>query len=330
MSTNDYTHPRVICQDGSCSVEAEEILIDKSATGRERPWRDKRISTEALVKIYREVNEKKADRLSQCGTWLDFVLTDGGKKLVSMDSCRVRLCPLCGWRRSIKIYSHTMQIVEQMPKYKFILLTLTVKNVPCYQLCAQIDDMMRGWQRLTQRKRFRAAVAGWYRGLEVTHNVNQKSPSFDTYHPHFHCLLAVSERYFKGDNYIKQEEWQQLWRSVMRLEYDPQVDVRTVKTSTPKAVAEVAKYACKESDYIIPEQIELSVSAVETLDKALENRRLVAYGGKMKEIHNALHLDDEVDGDLTNAEGDNGGIEDDAPHEFYFWHVGYHQYLKFF
>lgn len=328
MSCSDYNRPRVICQDGSCSVEAEEILIDKSATGRERPWREKRIKVETLAPIYDEVNEKKAARLCKCATYLEFAQTDAGRKLIRMESCRVRLCPMCGWRRALKIYSHTMQIVEQMGGCRFLLLTLTVRNVYCYQLADQLTAMMQGWQRLTQRKRFRDSVIGWYRGLEITHNTSQKSKSFDTYHPHFHVLIAVSPQYFKGDGYIKQEEWRAMWRSCMRLDYDPQVDVRTVKGSTPKAVAEVAKYTCKDDDYIIPDKLELSVSAVETLDKALDGRRLVAYGGKMKEIHNALHLDDEIDGDLTNAEGEAGDVDEDTPRECYFWHAGYRQYIR--
>jgi hypothetical protein len=50
-----------------------------------------------LLSLYR-----RADRVSQCGSYLDFgVLPDGTKKLVKANFCRDRLCPMCNWRRSL-------------------------------------------------------------------------------------------------------------------------------------------------------------------------------------------------------------------------------------
>lgn len=311
-------------------VDKAEILTDKSATGRERPWREKKMANQLLALAYDKVNERKASRLRECGTFLAFNLReDGTKKLTHMSSCRVRLCPLCAWRRSLKVHAHTVQILDAMQgEYAYVFLTLTVRNCAGNQLASELDKLMVAWQRLTQRKAFRVAVKGWYRGLEVTHNVNPISASYDTFHPHFHCLLAVNKHYFKGENYLKKSDWAQLWQRALRVDYEPVVDVRRVKGTTSAAVAEAAKYTVKDADYIRPDDWDLTVDTVKILDFALDGRRLVAYGGEMKEWHKKLNLDDEVDGDLINVGDDESKAALTDREVCYFWHTGYGQYIR--
>ncbi len=273
--------------------------------------------------------KSKTVRLVECGNFLTFhIREDETKELKTMNSCRVRLCPLCAWRRSLKVHAHTVQILDAMEgDYAYIFLTLTTKNCTGDKLSKIIDQMMAAWQRLTQRKAFKTAVKGWYRGLEVTHNVDLLSPSCDTFHPHFHCLLAVNKGYFKKAGYLSQAEWVELWQKALKVDYLPVLDVRRVKGSTSKAVAEAAKYTVKDVDYIIPDDWDLTVETVRILDAALDSRRLVAYGGAMKEWHRKLNLDDEVDGDLVNV----GEGKNNSPiaewEEIYAWHTGYSQYI---
>jgi len=306
-----------------------EVLCDISKTGRARPWRDKRMSNEALIEPYSEVDTRKAERLKECAKVLTFAADDNGRKrLVHANFCRVRLCPMCAWRREKKIYSNVSQITEEMKKenvWAYIMLTLTVRNCEGEELSKTEDEMMDGWQRLMQSKDVKTAVKGWYRGLEVTHNVDRASESYNTYHPHFHALLAVGPRYFK-DEYIGYEKWVELWRRSMRLDYDPNIDVRRVKGDTAKAIAEISKYTVKEEDYILPSDWELTVETIRILDKALHKRRLVAYGGIMKELHKRLNLEDEIDGDLVNT-GEDGDVEEKRL-ETYAWHTGYKQYVR--
>lgn len=70
----------------------------------------------------------------------------------------------------------------------------------------------------------------------------------------------------------------------------PQVNVKRVKGNTAEAVAEVAKYSAKDSDYVIEKDLDLSMNVVETLDYALQRRRLVSFSGIMKEWHKKLIL----------------------------------------
>ena len=307
-----------------------EVLLDKSSTGRERPWRAKKMANEALAEAYEPVNPRKAERLLECGNFLSFsVLEDGSKKLKTMCSCRVRLCPICTWRRSMKVQSHTLTILNAVnDKYAYLFLTLTVRNCSGEELSGTLDLMMDAWQRLSQRKQFKSAVKGWYRGLEVTHNTDRDSPSFDTYHPHFHVILAVNPSYFTSRNYVKQDEWMQLWKKSLRADYDPVVDVRRVKGCTAKAVAEAAKYSTKEEDYIVPSDWELTVETVRTLDVALDQRKLVAYGGIMKQLHKQLNLDDEETGDLINVDPEDSTAAPTERVESYFWNTGYRQYVR--
>lgn len=311
-------------------VDKAEILTDKSTTGREKPWREKKMANQLLALAYDKVNERKASRLRECGTFLSFILReDATKKLKGMNSCRVRLCPLCAWRRSLKVHAHTVQILDAMQgEYAYVFLTLTVRNCAGNQLASELDKLMAAWQRLTQRKAFRVAVKGWYRGLEVTHNVNPLSASYDTFHPHFHCLLAVNKSYFTSRDYIKKADWTQLWQRALRVDYEPVVDVRRVKGTTSAAVAEAAKYTVKDADYIRPDDWDLTVNTVKILDFALDGRRLVAYGGEMKEWHKKLNLDDEVDGDLINVGDDESKAALTDREVCYFWHTGYGQYIR--
>ena len=325
-----YTTLAPDCQ-GVSGKNSLEFLTDKTAKGKERPWRDKKMANTLLALAYDDFNLSKAARLRGCGNYLTFALdANGKKKLKHMDSCRVRLCPLCAWRRSLKVHAHTVQILDALnEEYAFVFLTLTVQNCEADKLSATIDDLMAGWQRLMQRKDVKKAVKGWYRGLEVTHNVDHTSESYDTYHPHFHALLCVNKSYFTDRTYISKAAWTQLWMESMRLDYVPVVDVRRTRGNTSKAVAEAAKYTVKDGDYILPDDWELTVETVEVLDTSLENRRLVAYGGLMKELHKQLNLDDEVDGDLINVgESDETESSETETTVDFFWHTGYQQYVK--
>ena len=304
-------------------------LEDVSASGRVRPWRWKKVANEVLAMAYDTVDADKAARLRDCGSYLAFnIHPDGSKELAAMVSCRVRLCPICAWRRSLKVYAHTMAILDYMAKqrqYSYVMLTLTVENCAGDKLSNTLDNIFAAWGRMSRRVEFTRAVRGWYRGLEVTHNVDPHSKAYDTYHPHLHCLLAVNPSYYTSRNYVSQARWTQLWQESLRVDYTPVVDIRRVKGTTAAAIAEVSKYAAKEGDYIIPDDWDLTVDTVATLDAALAHRRLVAYGMDMLNAKRALALDDEETGDLVHV--DNQPDTAEVGHVVtYYWYTGYRQY----
>lgn len=141
-------------------------------------------------------------------------------------------------------------------EYRFIFLTLTCRNAEGEDLSSIIDNLFHAYKKLTERKVFKQSVKGWFRALEVTHNLDKKSSSFDTYHPHFHVILMVNKSYFTDkDYYLSQKKWTSLWKDCLKVDYTPVVDVRAFKTrskiSVSKSVAEAAKYTVKDNDYIV-------------------------------------------------------------------------------
>lgn len=309
-----------------------EPLVDLSSTGRPRPWRIKKMANELLAMAYDSVNPDKAARLRDCGTFLIFrVSPDGKRTLNNMSSCRVRLCPLCSWRRSLKVYANTMRIIQHLESqrpYAYIFLTLTMANVRGDKLSGALDQMLSAWNRFAMRVDVAKAVKGWYRGLEVTHNIDPHSPAYDTYHPHLHCLMAVNPSYFKNKGYLSQARWTQLWKEALKADYTPVVDVRRVKGNTAKAVAEAAKYAVKDGDFIITDDWDLTVDTVATLDVALHARRFVAYGGVMRDAKRTLALEDEETGDLVHVDGDVPLPTPEDQTVVYYWYSGYRQYFS--
>lgn len=306
-------------------IEKCQVLQDVSSTGKIRDWATKKANNHLLSLLYQDINISKSLRLSQCATTLIF--GEKSKKLKKANFCRVRLCPVCSWRRSMKIFSQTNKIIDELnksEKYGYVFLTLTVKNCSDFELSSQIDSLMSAFKLLMKYKEMKF-VKGYFRALEVTHNVNYKSKSFDTYHPHFHVIFAVEKSYFTSRDYISQKRISELWQKALSVDYVPLCDIRKVKGVSAQAISEVAKYSVKSVDYILPYDWDLSVASVKCLDFALNKRRLASYGGIFKTVHSALNLDDAVDGDLINIDGN---FSDEVEKEIYFtWNVGYKQYI---
>lgn len=240
--------------------------------------------------------ERPSVRVRDCAEALFFhLLADAhGEvhfKLHSAPYCKYRHCPTCQWRRSLRnkaiVMSALPDILRKYPTARFVMLTLTVRNCSVSELRETIQTMNKGWQRLIQREDWPAL--GWIRAVEVTRGQDGSA------HPHFHCLLMMSSRYFVGPRYVPTREWVQRWREVMRLDYDPVCDVRLVKAKTPaaeitpgadarlaavhSAVSEVVKYSTKAADLLAggPEWLATYVEQVRSL-------KFLTSGGVLKGI----------------------------------------------
>lgn len=294
--------------------------ITRINTEISRKFEPKKKDTFPLASSYQRLGYiDKSARVKDCGTFLEFARGADTSRytLHNANFCRDRLCPLCSWRRSYKIFGQVSKIMEHIQDdFEFIFLTLTVPNVKDSELPSKIDQMQKAWINLTKHdKRFKGAVCGYFKALEVTHNHNQFSKSFDTYHPYFHTILAVDKRYYKSKDYIKQSEWLEMWRKYMKDNSITQVDVRRCtnkdksdceqsEKALSSAVAEVAKYATKSGDYIIPWSETLTDSSVQALLSALTGRRLCSFGGVFERKRKELKLEDAENGDLVHVEAD--------------------------
>ena len=296
-----------------------EILEDTSATGRKRPWSKHKMSNQKLVKLFevaREIDEtilsdSRLRCLSQCADTVLFMQdAEGNRKLKSANFCRVRVCPMCNWRRSLKLFSQVSAITDAIlaeKKARFIFLTLTVRNVGGHELCATIDNMNRAWTYITSKNRtfapaktLKKNLLGYMKAEEITYNEKE-----NTFHPHIHAILEVRPSYFDSEGYLTKSKWIELWRSAMKVDYDPVVDVRTIKNSTAKAVAEVAKYPVKLDKVLEIEKKEVAALALIQLHRAIFKRRLVTFGGDFRDYKRKLALDDVEGGDLIHVETEN-------------------------
>lgn len=358
LLSNITTSPG-ICQE-------PEALNDLKANGKPRPWKRHKRNAQLLSAVYEILADECPDqaarfldrsrRIADCAPFAEFeVLPTGEKKLHHSSFCRCRLCPMCQWRRSLKLGAQVRAVVSRAnavkisrdgAPYGWLLLTVTVQNVPGDKLSAEVDHIHRALNNMAKCARWKGSVKGWLRATEVTRNFNQNSAWYGTYHPHMHLLLCVNARYYKSKAYIKKGEWLEMWKHYAGLDYDPIIDIETVKTvdgqniqdlpaaeraaGMGKACAEVSKYAAKPSDYLRPDDLDLSADTVRLFDKALENRRMTSWGGVLKETAKALQLDDVETGDLIHVEAES---EDETANKLadyvtYCWRVGPADYIK--
>jgi hypothetical protein len=133
------------------------------------------------------------------------------------------------------------KIKEKYPTYEFLFLTVGARNCSVYDLREELQHMSKAWRRLTQRKEFKV-VKGFIRTTEVTRNKKTGSAN-----PHFHCILAVPQSYFKKPElYIKQARWVELWRKALKADYDPNAHIKRIKKNDIEGgLKEVLKYTTK-------------------------------------------------------------------------------------
>lgn len=243
-------------------------------------------------------------RIAECGDFIGFLKTvDGDVRLDGGNFCKNRFCPFCSWRKARKdgyLIQTLMGYVNKVHHKEFIFLTLTAPNVVAERLSEEIDNFNKAWKRLFQNKRVSAINKGFIRKLEVTYQgdeyvtkVNKKKyknlpigtklESYNTYHPHFHILLAVNRSYFKDKKlYISHDEWLKMWQSSKRDSSITQVDIRRAKFDDFKSVLEIATYSAKASEYLLNAQI------FKVFYENLKGRQLITFNGLFKDTLKAF------------------------------------------
>ena len=317
----------------------------RNGSGNKINWKNRRLITLRMAQSYKRIDRIKYRRIVDCAGYLEFRrYSDNSLKLRTANFCKLRLCPMCNWRRSMKIFANVSRIMDDIRNdYSFIFLTLTVKNVASADLEKQIDKMTNAFNALCKRKQIKAAVKGWVRCFEITHNWQNRK-----FHPHYHVILAVDKFYYTSKLYICQEEFCKIWQSCLDVDYKPIVDIRTFKDSEKgngKEVAEVAKYTIKSSNIManltgisgynkdIQDKVKrftdsITDEIVTTLDSALVNRRLIGFGGVFKEKHKELNLTHNVDDDLIHTGFNENENALNYVTERYRWDIGYRNYMK--
>ena len=294
-------------------------LIDISPT--DKPWDTHRNHATTVQGHYRASSEHQvyANRMSFCSLLLDFKLVSTLEslklKLSSARFCRVRWCPVCQWRRSLMWKSKAAKVLPSVlaayPTYRWLFVTLTIRNCRVDELRSTIAHMNESFKRLSDLKGFPAE--GFLKAVEVTRSKD------GTAHPHFHILMMVKPSYFHT-GYLSLHKWKFMWQQSLRIDYEPQIDIKALKdkgANFSALLSEVIKYQVKESDLIQDRDwfIELT--------KQLHKTRAISSGGILKEY--LKELENEPDDLIGEGEGEN---DEELAHLFFGWMQHYQQYRQ--
>jgi hypothetical protein len=255
----------------------------------------------------REVASRYAVQVAGCGHHLLFARSPDkpDRELVQAFTCQHRLCPICAPLRSSDLRDQIGAMLSmaiergrrgllkstaaKAPWWSGKLmnlvplhLTLTVKNCDWDELPKLMKGMGKAFTRMTRTKAFKNAVVGCVRAIEFTKGRDGKA------HPHLHVLLLVdADTYFKKDvlaadsRYIDHDQWVQMWRKSMVLDYDPSVRIKRFRpkegqkiTVEFSAAIELCKYVTKPD-----KKVPLSGDELAWILQSIDGRRLLeSYG----------------------------------------------------
>ena len=233
-----------------------------------------------LMKNNKLVNLKNLNvgRLRMCGDFLLFLKSENNAyRLKKANLCNNRFCPLCSSLRAKKnavIILELLEYIREVKNYEFIFVTLTAPNVLGEKLEEEIESFNKAYKELMRTKELNKISKGYIRKLEVTFNAEA-----NTYHPHFHIILAVNKSYFKSKDYISIELLKKLWRRCKKDETITQVDMKKVKMNSIKEVLEIASYCTKSSDLYDNGQ-----EVFDTFYGALRGKQEITYSGIFSEV----------------------------------------------
>lgn len=235
----------------------------------DKPWDRHKAENVAVGALYGESLSylKLQNRMVGCAPWLQFGEVSPGEvtehdrkiKLQKAAFCRVRLCPVCAWRRSLALKARFLKNWEAEYKqicsmFVYIHIVFTVKNPPMSELRRTINAMNLAFKNLLKRKEVLPVSKGFIKSIEITKGKDNLP------HPHFHVTMAVNRSYFTDHTYLSQKKWVGLWRDCLGIDYDPLVSVKRVKDRRKRereeksdlgaALIETVKYSVKASDSI--------------------------------------------------------------------------------
>mgnify|MGYP004540374253 FL=1 len=260
----------------------------------EKKLSDRKTRTMKLYRFVMPFDYKSAARYYNCGTTI--ALQNG--KIKSANFCRDRLCPMCMYRRSQKMFSQNMTVYDKIkaehPECRQLFLTLTVPNVPLWQLKETLQAMSNSWNRFRNHRAVkREPIVGYCKKLEITYN-----KEMNTYHPHYHVMLTVDGWASRIEDYVK---W---WSASVQLGRQLVCYIESVDGDA-KSVAEMSKYMTKSDDIL---QSLMDSDTVVTEEKWFMYRaavfavREMTFGGIWREYRRELGYVDIEDDDLTDTE----------------------------
>ena len=284
-------------------------------------------TNDILLKFLNTGFKTEAQKIKECGNYLEFVLKqhqitkDTKKKLANANFCKNRFCPMCSWRRVRNITGQlkdAFSVIQEKNKVAVLFLTLTIKNPDVKDLKSAIAKMNIAFKRLQQQKRFKNAVLGYFKSIEI---LGDKTPKGQA-HPHFHILLIVDSKYFSSRNYLNKSEWLDMWRKATGDETIMVVDIRRIKSKNENfsdidsAIMETVKYSVKHTELTKRSNEDFYYLYTQT-----KNLRFIGAGGILKEHLNLIKIDE----DLINLKKENEALWIEICRLIYTWQNGDYQ-----
>ena len=247
---------------------------------------------------FMEDKNLKLDRLKECGNFIKFQASEDKTKfiLTGGNFCNNRFCPFCSWlkaKRTAFELLELIKVVEYKEKFAFLFITLTVPNVPKESLREEIECMNKSFKRLVESEEIDVINKGYIRKLEVTYQSDKEVTkenkkkykglpigtklAYDTYHPHFHLVMAVNKSYFKSRDYLSKKRLLELWQRATRNPAITQVDIKPCRMNTIKQVMELATYSAKQGDLYSSKEV------FDGFYEGLYRKKLLVYNGIFKE-----------------------------------------------
>ena len=216
--------------------------------------------------------------------------------------------------------AYVPSIIKAMEKgVEYVLFELTTPNVKGDKLKEEYKRYSKAFHNLRRwLEREFPEYLGFIRKLEVTYNkqkvitqdmwdgtgkynspwkyklrrmglkVGDRNPYYDTYHPHYHVIMAVTPDFFYTDDEgneckkITRELLLEKWRHYMGDPSITQVHIQKVYKvlcEGNSATAEIGKYVAKDSDYLH------SPKVFKVFYESLKGVQRVTYGGIFKVMH---------------------------------------------
>ena len=268
-------------QDPRCNIRVDNL----------RGWQLQRAAANRVAEAAAAAGyQAHAQRMRDCGHLLggEYCPHCGRVHITRGNSCRVRLCPICGWRLTAKLYTQlTEELAELQHRYpaaEYIWLTLTLRNGT--DPAALREDMRRmaaAWTSIARRRTTQRWLIGAVRKSELKLSMDGR-----TYNQHIHVLAAVHPVYWSGKCYLSKARWAQMWREAAGADYAPNVDVRKVRGDATGA-AEVATYAVKPQDLVTRRKsLRAQARAYDVMATTLRGLRLYGWSGEWRAIRRDL------------------------------------------
>ena len=298
---------RVLYQKDLFSYSKIKNIEEKFSELDEIDFLIKKYNSFVVFELYQYFAKKsKLQALADCGTYLGFDLykhiskEEYQKRLFHANFCRDRFCEMCNWRRARKyaIENHKLlKYIQTQEKVRYIFATFTIRNPELQELKSYVKLFNQAWKRMTQSKRWRNSILGYIKAIEIPFQKTDK----DYINLHAHCLLIVPSIYFDFKNYnlyIKQNEFQEMWKKALRVDYNPSVDIRIIKPNKERGeddeiasvVAETTKYPLKSIDLN-----GIDWQKFKILTEQVKNMRFLSFGGIAKDYRKEIFGTDDFD-----------------------------------